>query len=107
MFILLTMEGHNSAQSCVITDQVRNISWPTEFNPDISQIMHNLARLLIPQETFFQSGVVTHSPSIIPCESNILRNLCADLLNFLVKNPPLLQKFTCKIVVPRDICADS
>jgi hypothetical protein len=51
------------------------------LNPDISQIMHNLAGLLIPQEIFPQSGVITDTPFLLkfPCETNILRDLRADL----------------------------
>jgi hypothetical protein len=50
-------------------------------SPNISQIMHNLACLLIPQEIFPQSARITDMPLLLkfPCEINILRDLCADL----------------------------
>jgi len=43
--------------------------------------MHNLACLLISQEIFPQSPVITDTGLFqkFPCETNILRDLCANL----------------------------
>ncbi len=50
-------------------------------NPNLSQIMLDLACLLIPQEIFPQSAVVTDTPLLreFPCETNILRDIGAKL----------------------------
>jgi hypothetical protein len=56
------------------------------LNPDISEIMHSLACLLIPQEILPQSGETTGTPlhSVVSCETPGkykpgLRDLCEDL----------------------------
>ena len=43
--------------------------------------MHNLARLLIPQEIYTQSLEIIDTTllRIFPCEINMLRDPCADL----------------------------
>ena len=52
-----------------------------DFSPNISQIMLDLACLLIPQEIFPQSAVITDTPLLrkFPCETNILRDIGANL----------------------------
>jgi hypothetical protein len=54
---------------------------PTEMNPNLSQIMLDLACLLIPQEIFPKSAVVTDTPLLqkFPRETNILRDIGANL----------------------------
>jgi hypothetical protein len=51
------------------------------FSPNLSQIMLDLACLLIPQEIFPQSAVLTDTPLLrkFPCETNILRDIGANL----------------------------
>ncbi|MCP4470983.1 MAG: hypothetical protein GY815_09900 [Gammaproteobacteria bacterium] len=50
-------------------------------SPENSQIMHDLACLLIPQEIFPQSLVITDTRLLreFPCENNILRDIRANL----------------------------
>ena len=54
---------------------------PFDSNPNLSQIMLDLACLLITQEIFPQSAVVTDTPLLrkFPCETNILRDIGANL----------------------------
>jgi len=51
------------------------------FGPNLSQIMLDLACLLIPQEIFPQSAVVTDMPLLreFPCETDIRRDIGANL----------------------------
>jgi hypothetical protein len=51
------------------------------LNPNLSQMMLDLACFLIPQEIFPQSAVVTDTPLLrdFPCETNILRDIGANL----------------------------
>ena len=51
------------------------------FNPENSQIMHDLACLLIPQEIFPQSLVITDTRLLreFPCGTNILRDIRVNL----------------------------
>jgi len=57
-------------------------------NPNLSQIMLDLACLLILQEIFPQSAVVTDTSLLreFPCETNILRDIGANLSNLRVKS---------------------
>jgi hypothetical protein len=50
-------------------------------SPNLSQIMLDLACLLIPQEILPQSAVLTDTPILreFPCETNILRDIGANL----------------------------
>jgi len=50
-------------------------------NPNLSHIMLDLACLLIPQEIFPQSAVVTDTPLFreFSCETNIRRDIGANL----------------------------
>jgi hypothetical protein len=54
---------------------------PFDSNPNLSQIMLDLACLLIPQEIFPQSAVVTDTPLLrkFPCKTNIRRDIGANL----------------------------
>ena len=50
------------------------------YNPDIPQIMHKLAYLLIPQEIFPQSGVINDTPLLqLFLVTQYTAYYCADL----------------------------
>jgi len=52
-----------------------------EFDPNLSQIMLDLACFLLPQEIFPQSAVVTDTPLLrgFSCETDIRRDIGANL----------------------------